>query len=291
VPTTTATAEPANRSTAEGVGPGSLIWERGGDWRALLVGGRSLLLQVAHPVVAAGVSEHSDFAADPWGRLMGTLELYVGGVIFGWPDGPAAAGARLREMHKSIKGVDAAGRRYHALQPDAYAWVHATLVEGFVALEDQFGRPFRPAELARLYDEMREVGRLYGLRDRDMAPDWPSFQAYFEEMVRIELEDNATVREVLHALTHTPPPPELPIPEIFWSGIRPAAGHVGEITTVGLLPVPLRERLGLRWTRNQERELRALAALVRRSTPLLPERARLLPWAYNAKRRARRAAA
>ena len=273
------------------MGPGSIIWERGGDWRALLVGGRSLLLQVAHPVVAAGVSEHSDFAADPWGRLMGTLELYVGGVIFGWPQGPAAAGARLREMHKSIKGVDAAGRRYHALQPDAYAWVHATLVEGFVVLEDQFGQPFTPAELARLYDEMREVGRLYGLRDRDMAPDWPSFQAYFDEMVRTELEDNATVREVLHALTHTPPPPELPIPELVWSGIRPAAGHVGEITTVGLLPPPLRARLGLRWTRNQERELRALSALVRRTTPLLPDRARLLPWAYKAQRRARLRAA
>ena len=40
-------------------------------------GPRALLLQLAHPLVAAGVAEHSDFRADPWRRLDGTLRSYL----------------------------------------------------------------------------------------------------------------------------------------------------------------------------------------------------------------------
>src|SRR5204863_10112433 len=55
------------------VGPESITWRRAGDARAMFGAGAALLLQVAHPTVAAGVREHSDFKADPWGRLWRTL--------------------------------------------------------------------------------------------------------------------------------------------------------------------------------------------------------------------------
>ena len=35
----------------------------------MLGGGRALLMQVAHPLVAAGVAEHSGYREDPWKRL------------------------------------------------------------------------------------------------------------------------------------------------------------------------------------------------------------------------------
>ena len=43
---------------------------------AMFVGGlRALLLQSLHPLAMAGVADHSDFRADPWGRLQRTAEF------------------------------------------------------------------------------------------------------------------------------------------------------------------------------------------------------------------------
>jgi uncharacterized protein (DUF2236 family) len=266
------------------LGPDSLVWQRSGDWRLLLLAGRSLLLQVAHPTVAAGVAEHSDYMGDPWGRLDRTLDLYLA-VVFGGADGAPDAGHRLREMHKAIKGVDAEGKRYHALEPGAYHWVHATLTDGIAVMLERFGEPLRGAEFDRFYGEMREVGRLYGLRDRDMPPDWRSFEAYRDEVVRDVLVDNEVVRGVLHTISHPMAPPWFPLPEAAWRAGSPAAVRVARLSTVGLLPPVLRERLGLRFTRGQELELRANAAIVRATFPRLPARLRLTPHAYAARRR------
>jgi uncharacterized protein (DUF2236 family) len=261
----------------------SIVWQRACDWRILIAGGRSLVLQVAHPVVAAGVAQHSNFAADPWRRLIGTLEMYVGGVLFGWPDGALNSSARLRKMHERISGVDLNGRQYHALQPDAFAWVHATLVDGLFSMLERFGSPLRGVELDQYYDEMREVGRLLGVRDQDMPPNWARFHANFDEITRTVLQDNQVVRQVLATLMHAPRPAAIRLPSPLWDGILwPAAGHFAMLSTVGLLPPVMRERLGLQWTRRQEFELNAHAGFVRRIVPLLPSRVRLHPWAYAA---------
>ncbi|HVS29077.1 MAG TPA: oxygenase MpaB family protein [Solirubrobacteraceae bacterium] len=253
-------------------------------WRVLLVAGRSLLLQVAHPVVAAGVAQHSDYMTDPWGRLDRTINVYLG-VIFGGVDGAVDAGASLREMHKRVKGVDANGRSYHALEPEPFHWVHATLVDGIAVMLERFERPLSGAELEELYAEMREVGRLYGVRDRDMPPDWAAFRTYFDEFVRTKLEDNEVVRNVLGSLARPVRPPWLPLPEGAWRvGSRPAV-RVSSLATVGLLPPTLRERWGLRWTRANELELQAYAGVIRRAVPLLPARLKLTQPAYAARRR------
>ncbi len=272
-----------SKAEAITLGPNSITWRALSDWRILLCGGRSLLLQVAHPVVAAGVSQHSNFTVDPWKRLIGTLELYFGGVIFGWPAGAAAAAARLRSTHARIRGVDALGRPYRALEPGVFHWVHATLVDSSAVLLEHFGTPLRGSELTRFYDEMREVGRLCGLRDREMPPDWASFREYFDEMVRTALEDTRVVREVLSMLANAPRPCSLPVPDLIWRWcLWPSVGHLVWLCSIGLLPVPLRERLEIPWTRAQEIELRVNAALLRRAVPLLPERLRMHPWAYAA---------
>src|SRR6058998_3708472 len=102
------------------VGPESITWRRAGDARAMLGAGAALLLQVAHPTVAAGVREHSDFQRDPWGRLLRTLD-FVNLLIYGGPEAAARTGRAVREMHKRIRGVAPDGTRYHALEPEAYA--------------------------------------------------------------------------------------------------------------------------------------------------------------------------
>ena len=71
-------------------GPGSLTWRVNGEAVLLLGGGRALILQVAHPKVAAGVAEFSDYRQDPWGRLYRTLEVTLK-IAFGDPEASQAA--------------------------------------------------------------------------------------------------------------------------------------------------------------------------------------------------------
>jgi uncharacterized protein (DUF2236 family) len=51
-------------------GPGSVAWRINAESVLLLGGGRALLMQAAHPLVAAGVADHSDFTAGPLGALL-----------------------------------------------------------------------------------------------------------------------------------------------------------------------------------------------------------------------------
>ena len=85
------------------VGPGSVTWRTTSDARLYAVMLYPLLLQVAHPTVGAGVSDYSDFEQRPWNRLLRTID-YVSLLVYGGDDA-AAAGRRLRALHKSFKGT------------------------------------------------------------------------------------------------------------------------------------------------------------------------------------------
>ena len=253
--------------------PHSILYRYGDDARIMAAAGYTLMLQVAHPVVGAGVKEHSNFRAEPWKRLMYTLD-YVYAVTYGGPERAAAAGRHLRERHKSIKGVDSQGRRYHALDPTAYAWVHATLFNAVVVGHERFGRPLRHDQVVRLYGEYRALGRIIGVREQDLPADHADFQPYFDAMVNDVLEDNETVHDVLASLQRPTTPPIPMLGDRAWKGLRVPIAQILRVATTGLLPPVLRERLNLRWTATQERELRALGALSRATTPVLPKRLR-----------------
>jgi uncharacterized protein (DUF2236 family) len=249
-------------------GPDSVLWRYAGDPRILVTAGSTLVLQVAHPTVGAGVREHSDYASDPWGRLLRTLD-YSYLMIFGGREAAEATGRRLREMHKEIKGTMPDGRRYHALEPEAFTWVHATLIQGIVEGHRRFGRPLDDDQIESAYDEWRALGRLIGIREGDLPADWPRFLAYFDRMVDDRLEDNDVVHGVLSVLRRPAPPKLRLIERRLWRLTWLPFGRLFSLATVGLLPTVLRERCDLRWTRSQGLELRALGKAVRSATPLM----------------------
>ena len=125
------------------LGPDSLSWNVLGDARIYFAAGFALVLQVAHPTVGSGVRDHSTFQQDPWGRLLRTMD-YLNLLAYGGSEA-VAVGRRLRELHKPIKGINTDGSRYHALEPEAYAWVHATLIEGAIAAHLRFIGPLSTA--------------------------------------------------------------------------------------------------------------------------------------------------
>lgn len=269
------------------LGPDALAWRYIGDWRALLGAGRSLLLQVAHPVVGAGVLEYSRFKTDPWGRLWATLESMMAQVYGG--EEALAEGRRLRELHRTIRGVDADGRRYHALSPEAYAWVHLSIFDTALVVQRRFGVPLTAIEEVQLYDEWLRLGRVLGLRPRDMPATLPELNAYVEGMVRDRLEENESVRDLLTSLTGRGiPPPHRLVPVAAWAPLRHWLGRIQTRATIGTLPPALRQRLGLSWTAADQRSLDRVGAAVRTVVPRLPVAVRYHPTAARAIRQARR---
>src|SRR3954466_9263441 len=248
---------------------GSIAWRYSSDARTLMGAGAALLLQVAHPTVAAGVREHSNFQRDPWGRLLRTLD-HTNLLLYGGPEAARATGERLREMHKSIKGVAPDGTRYHALEPEAYAWVHATLAWVIVDAHRLFGRRMRRDQVEQFYAEWRSLGGLLRVRERDLPDTWQGFEDYVERMVDERLQDNDVVQTVLRTLTAPSEPPAPWLPEAAWKVLRLPAARTLELATAALLPARLRERGGLRLTDRDRAEPRLLGGVSRRATPVMP---------------------
>lgn len=254
------------------VGPDSVTWRSTSDPRLYAVMLYPLLLQVAHPTVGAGVSEHSDFERRPWDRLLRTID-YVSLLVYGGADA-APAGRRLRALHKGFQGRKPDGSRYYALEPEAYAWVHATLIETYVRGHRHFGCPMKRSEIERFYREYRGLGRLIGVRERDLPPSWAGFRRYFDEMCTQRLLRTSAVDRVLGTIRRAPPPP-LGIPDLLWRALRLPASQVLWLGGLGMMSGALRRRLGIRWSLAEEAQLRALGAVSRSFTPLMPESLRV----------------
>jgi uncharacterized protein (DUF2236 family) len=234
----------------------------------LSTSGYATLLQVAHPTVGHGVHQYSGFLADPWGRLFRTLD-YVHGTIYGGPEMAGRIGARVRGLHTDIKGTKPDGTRYHAMEPDAFAWVHATLAASIFTGYERLASPMRPSEKREFWQEWLGVGRLVGVRLQDLPEDVEGFADYFDRVVEEELEWTPAVPDVLGTFEGAGPPPLDWIPGRLWRMLMaPGLRHL-RVTTVALLPPSLRERLDLRYTPAQRRVFEAFAAASRASGPLV----------------------
>ncbi|MGH2957490.1 MAG: oxygenase MpaB family protein [Solirubrobacterales bacterium] len=254
--------------------PGSIAWRIGAEGLLLLGGARALILQVAHPAVAAGVAQHSNYRQAPWRRLYRTLEVTTR-IVFGDERSSAEAAGALRRVHERIEGRDDRGRRYRATDPELLLWVHATLIDTSLLIYDRYVRRLSERERAVYYEQMMPVAEAYGIPRERQPPDWPAFRSYRDEMLSGGLRVTGTTRDVADSILA----PELPLPA------RPPAWPALEairLVTVGTLPEPLRAELGLPWGPLRERLLAASQGTIRRALPLLPSLVRRLPAARRA---------
>lgn len=228
------------------LGPDSLTWKYFGDSRTSLLALWAGSMQNMHPGLGAGVEEHSAFFDERWERLFRSVYPILG-VVY---DGPRAAetARAVRGYHRAIKGVDAHGRRYHALDPETWFWAHATFVMVSVLVTEHFGTPLGDEDKEQLYAEGVQWYRLYGVSDRPVPPDWASFCAYWDHMCAEVLEDTPAARAVLD-VAHIAKPPGLGavLPDPVWALLRLPIARSAVWLTVGLYPPAVRERLGYRW--------------------------------------------
>jgi uncharacterized protein (DUF2236 family) len=187
-------------------------------------------------------------------------------------------------MHRGFKGVRSDGKRYSAFEPDAYAWVHATLAQSIVDGHRLFGTALTAAEQIEFWDEWRRVGRLVGVRYRDLPEDWADFRPYFDQTVEQVLENTQAVQDLLYSLSRPSPPPG--VSRRGWKVVAPLLAGQGRLVTTGMLPPVLRERFGLRWTPAHASAFKALGAASRASGPLLPQQLKVLgPWHLRQRQR------
>jgi uncharacterized protein (DUF2236 family) len=249
------------------LGPESVAWRTTSDVRLNLAMLYPLLLQVAHPTVDAGVAEFSEFEREPWVRVRRTIE-YLSTIVYGGRDA-ASVGRRLRALHERFRGTKPDGRCYSALEPDAYAWVHATLVDTFVRANARLCEPMNATERDRFYREYRGLGRLIGVRETDLPQTWPQFCDYFARTARAQLTRTASVERVLNALHHLSTPPR-PMPEPLWQAIRIPGRRALWLGGVGMMDPWLRRQLAIDWNPLDELQFRTISVLARAVGPVLP---------------------
>jgi len=192
------TTSPTPTSDAGLYGPNSVTWRVHGDPSMALAGLRALLLQAVHPLAMAGVAQHSDFRADPWGRLFRTAD-YVGVTTFGTTREATKAAARVRGIHRKLGGIEPeSGRPYRVDDPHLLLWVHCCEAESFLSTALRSGLRLSAPEQDAYYAEQVRNARLIGLTE---APDSvAAMREYFAEIqpeLRVTAEARATARFVL----------------------------------------------------------------------------------------------
>jgi uncharacterized protein (DUF2236 family) len=224
--------------------------------RVLLVGGqRALIMQVAHPLVAAGVARHSDFPARALERLRRTVALTLA-TVFGTAEESEAATAQIRAVHDRVSGESEAGP-YRADDPGLLQWVNATLIDTTMAVYDRFVRPLSEPAWRGYYREARDSSVLFGIPEAVVPPDLQSFRRYMAAM--IEGPDLGATDEGRRLAADILRPP-LPLP------LR-APTAAARLITLALLPPRIAELFG--WRVGLRARL-ALAAAGRASRAVLP---------------------
>lgn len=184
-------------------GPGSATWAVHSDVAGLVGGLRALLVQTLHPLVMAGVADHSVYRHDPLGRLHRT-GAFIGTTTFGTTAEARAAIDRVGDVHEKVVGTTPDGRPYAANDPHLLAWVHDTEVDSFLRARMRYGaEPLAPGDDDRYVAEMARIARRLGAEDppEDRAELRTRLRAF-----RPELEVNHQTREAIRFLAWPPTP-------------------------------------------------------------------------------------
>ena len=258
-------------------GPTSEAWRMNREALLLLgAGPRALLLQIAHPAVAAGVHDHSDFRADPWRRLRGTLRSYLA-IVYGSTSVARAEIRRLNALHRGIVGPG-----YAARDPELSLWVHATLIDSTIVANDHWLGPTDRDRRAAFYAETRPLGRAFGVPDTLLPVDLETFEGYVETMLGPggPVQVGPLARDLATVILHPPLPGPLgalPIPSLSYDWTM--------WPSIGLLPASVRDAYGFPWDARHRLVASWLVAGWRAWRPWLPAAFRQMPQALAADRR------
>ncbi|MET3912666.1 uncharacterized protein (DUF2236 family) [Bradyrhizobium sp. S3.3.6] len=249
-------------------GPDTVTWRIDREAVIFLGAGRALLLQLAHPWVAAAIAEHSNTLADPIGRFHRTFDI-VFALVFGSLDRAMLSSRQLHRRHSMIVGQMpetvgpfAVGSRYCANDIPSLRWVHATLVETALMAHDLVLPPLSVEERERYWTESRTFGALFGLTGDDLPADWSGFAAYAAAMTQSDtLTVSPAAREIAAQIFGGARP---------W--LRPPRWY--RALTASLLPERLRAGFGFELDEQHAKSADNALRWIKRIYPKLPDRLR-----------------
>lgn len=249
--------------------PDAMIWKVTRESVVILGGSSAILLQLAHPKVAAGVRDHSYFRTDPIGRLRRTYDLTLD-LVFGTQSQMVQAVERINRRHRGVQGPT-----YSATDPELLLWVQATLVYSALTAYRAFVGPLSEAERDQYYQDTKEIGALLGVPRALYPPRIADFDQYFNQMLAsgaVAVGEDARV--VTETLLH------LRFPLVGGVPLKPL-----KLIATGLLPPVLRAQYGLPWGPAQRAAFRVCRRVLRTVVPVAPSLIRTLPPARLAYRR------
>jgi len=267
----------------EGIlGPRSVAWQLGGDLAIFLGGGRAALLQLAHPMVAFAVDQHSRTRADVVGRFQRTFRN-VFAMVFGELDDALSAARRVHNVHTRIRGEIPhaigswrAGTPYHANDADALRWVHATLVDTTIAVRERLDGALPTALKDTYIVEMNRFAALFGIPRDLLATSWGSHADYMQRMFASD------------ALAVAPCAREMAMFLLGRGGsIQPPLGRVAEAMSAALLPPQLSRAFGLRESLVSKASVRLALGAIGPTYRRLPRALVAIPARSEALRRIR----
>ena len=256
----------------------SVSWRLNAERIVLLSWGRAILLQLAHPLVAAGVFDHSGFRGTPYAaasRLYHTVHAMLA-LTFG--DEPARERTleAIRTIHRRVNGVlpQATGiyperTRYSAEDPALVLWVHATLLESVILVYERLVGPLTAAERDEYCAEAFPIAVALNAREDDVPRTWSDLLAYMDRMYASgAIAVGTQGRELATAVLS---------PSGGWL-VAPAT-WINRMVTIGMLPPRVREQYSMAWTPGRERTLTRLISMLRMTRRLLPDAIALWPAA------------
>jgi uncharacterized protein (DUF2236 family) len=263
---------------------GSIAWRIHAE-RVVLAGwGRAILLQLAHPLVARGVWEHSAFRHEGWGRLRRlrrTLSAMLT-LTFGTSEEIARVAGIINGIHDRVhgelpgeQGFFPSHTRYTAHDPALLSWVHATLVDSFLLTYELFVAPLSADERDRYCAESCAIEPLLGIPLGSLPRTTAALAEYMARMhacgaIRVTDTARTLARDIVH------PPAFLIGRPLFW---------LARFPTVGLLPPAIRAEYGFAWDERRAWVLSHMALTSRRLLPFLPSSLRHWRAARAAARR------
>ena len=210
-------------------------------------------MQIAHPLVAAGVAEHSQFRTHRFARLYRT-SMAAAAITFGSREFALRAIRSINQRHQQVHGVlreqagvFPAGTAYDANDPELKLWVMSTITDSTLLVYDRFVAPLSDHDREDYYLESLVVARLFAIPDNIMPPTYVDFRSYMNRLLHSDvITVSDTAREIVTAL--------------FAPSIEGALLRAGSAAGIALLPERMRAEFGFPWSYRREKRLNRFVA-------------------------------
>jgi uncharacterized protein (DUF2236 family) len=243
--------------------PSSTFWRVNREIVSALAAPRAVLMQIAHPLVAAGVAEHSQFRKHRFARLYRT-SMAAAAVTFGSREFAHRVVRSINQKHnlvhgnlKTQSGVFPVGTPYDANDEQLKLWVMSTVTDSALLVYDRFVGNLSDTEREQYYQDSLIVAKMFGVPESITPPTYLDLKNYMRQMIHSDvITVSDTAREIVRAL--------------FSKSIEGDLLRLGSAVSIGLLPDRMRREFEFRWSDRRERLLNRAAAASRTVRGHLP---------------------